>query len=99
MLTKSQNTIANIMAAAATLFVEKNYAEVTMEQIAAASGVSKGAIYHHFSSKEELYLGLIHSDLAEKRRLFRAAVATSPDCRRRWSWGTAPRPSGTWSPT
>jgi AcrR family transcriptional regulator len=83
MLTKSQHTIANILAAAATLFVEKNYAEVTMEQIAAASGVSKGAIYHHFSSKEELYLELIHSDLAEKRRLFQAAVSTSSGCRHR----------------
>lgn len=83
MLTKSQHTIANILAAAATLFFEKNYAEVTMEQIAAASGVSKGAIYHHFSGKEELYLELIHVDLAEKRRLFRAAVAPASGCRRR----------------
>lgn len=83
MLTKSQNTIANILAAAATLFVEKNYAEVTMEQIALASGVSKGAIYHHFPSKEQLYLELIHTDLSEKRRLFREAIAVSAPARQR----------------
>ncbi len=82
-LAKSENTIAKILAAAASLFVAKNYAEVTMEQIAGAARVSKGALYHHFSSKEELYLALMHADLAEKRALFRQAIDSATGCRER----------------
>lgn len=82
-LTRSEKTIANILAAAANLFVSKNYAEVTMEQIAEASRVTKGALYHHFSSKEELYLHLMHADLAEKRSLFGQAIDSATGCRER----------------
>jgi AcrR family transcriptional regulator len=82
-LTKSKNTIAKILTAAASLFVVKNYAEVTMEQIAEAANVSKGALYHHFASKEELYLALMHADLAEKRALFRQAIDSATGCRER----------------
>lgn len=82
-LTRSEKTIATILAAAANLFVSKNYAEVTMEQIAEASRVTKGALYHHFSSKEELYLHLMHADLAEKRSLFGQAIDSAAGCRER----------------
>jgi AcrR family transcriptional regulator len=82
-LTKSENTIAKILAAAASLFVAKNYAEVTVEQIAEAARVSKGALYHHFASKEELYLALMHADLAEKKALFRQAIDSETGCRDR----------------
>jgi AcrR family transcriptional regulator len=83
MLTKSENTIANILASAATLFTAKNYADVTMGQIAETSRVTKGAVYHHFSSKEELYLELIHTDLARKKELFDRAIAAGSTCRER----------------
>ncbi len=83
MLTKSENTIHNIMASAASLFTAKNYADVTMGQIALASQVTKGAVYHHFSSKEELYLELIHTDLARKKELFDRAIASGSTCRDR----------------
>ena len=82
-LTKSETTIARVLAAAGTLFVAKNYAEVTMEHIAEAAHVSKGALYHHFSSKEELYLALMHADLAEKKALFRRGIDAATGCRER----------------
>lgn len=40
--------------AAARLFNEKGYIETSLEDITAAAKVSKGAIYHYFSSKSEL---------------------------------------------
>ncbi len=52
MLTKSETTIANILTAAASLFTARNYADVTMDQIAVACSVTKGALYHHFKSHE-----------------------------------------------
>jgi TetR/AcrR family transcriptional regulator len=83
MLTKSENTINNILASAATLFTAKNYADVTVGQIASEALVTKGAVYHHFTSKEELYLELIHADLARKKELFQRAIASGDSCRDR----------------
>jgi AcrR family transcriptional regulator len=40
--------------AAIRLFVEKGVAETTIRDIAAAVGLSEGALYRHFDSKEEL---------------------------------------------
>jgi TetR/AcrR family transcriptional regulator len=82
-MTKSEATIASILAAAASLFTERNYADVTMDQIAESCSVTKGALYHHFASKEELYLALMHSDLARKQALFEAATASGRGCRDR----------------
>ena len=82
-MTKSEATIASILSAAASLFTARNYADVTMDRIAEACSVTKGALYHHFSSKEELYLALMHSDLDAKKALFGGAVATGRDCRDR----------------
>lgn len=52
----------------------KNYADVTMDEIAEAAGVTKGALYHHFESKEALYLEMMHVDLQKKRELFCSAI-------------------------
>jgi TetR/AcrR family transcriptional regulator len=49
-----------ILDAAIRLFSECGYDGVSMRQIAAAAGVSKSNIYHHFASKEALYLGILH---------------------------------------
>lgn len=80
---KAKETALAILSAAEALFLAKNYADVTMEQIAARGGVTKGALYHHFSSKEELYLHMMHAALARMRALFSAALASPGGCRRR----------------
>jgi TetR/AcrR family transcriptional regulator, transcriptional repressor for nem operon len=49
------DTRDQILATAFRLFFEKGYKEVTMSQLVEATGLSKGAFYHYFSSKEELY--------------------------------------------
>ena len=53
---KSKNQILD---AALKVFVKKGYAETRMEDIVLNSGLSKGAIYHHYSSKRDLFLSLI----------------------------------------
>lgn len=83
MYAKSSTTIANILEAARRLFVSKNYADVTMSGIAGAAQVTKGALYHHFASKEELYQAMMLADLDEKRVLLRQAVENSSPCRER----------------
>lgn len=45
----------HILATAFNLFFQKGYKEVTMSDLVKESGLSKGAFYHYFNSKEELY--------------------------------------------
>ena len=49
----------NIFDAAADLFVHYGYDKTTVSDIARAAGVSKGAIYLHFASKDDLFEGLL----------------------------------------
>lgn len=51
---KSFATKNKILNAASILFFEKGYEETTMQDIMERSGVSKGAIYHYFASKQEI---------------------------------------------
>ena len=59
MYAKSAVTIESILDAAAQLFIGNNYADVTISQIAKTAKVSKGALYHHFDSKEHLYVDMM----------------------------------------
>jgi AcrR family transcriptional regulator len=45
----------HILATAFKLFFQKGYKSVTMSDLVKESGLSKGAFYHYFNSKEELY--------------------------------------------
>lgn len=81
--TRAEATAARIVGAARRLFLAKNYAEVTTDLIARAAEVTKGGLYHHFPSKESLYLSMMLDELERKRLLFAEAVAMEGDCRRR----------------
>lgn len=52
---------AQILEAAATVFLQKGYLEATIQDIAQEAGLSSAAIYLYFDSKEELFLSLINS--------------------------------------
>ncbi len=83
MYERSAATIANILSSAEALFLRKNYADATMEGVAEAAGVTKGAAYHHFGNKESLYVAMMQSALKEKQALFQTAVASPGSCQER----------------
>ena len=53
------NSKGQILEAAMKVFVKNGYSQTRMEDIAEVAGLSKGAIYHHYQSKKELFLSLI----------------------------------------
>ncbi|MBI5494452.1 MAG: TetR/AcrR family transcriptional regulator [Deltaproteobacteria bacterium] len=52
-------TRERILDAALDLFAEKGFYGTTMRQIGAAAGITGGALYHHFDSKEAILLTLL----------------------------------------
>lgn len=50
-----KDTREMILETAYTLFMQSGYNVVTMNDIVTQTGLSKGAFYHHFSSKEQLF--------------------------------------------
>jgi len=56
---QSQETVARILTATTRLFVDHGYHGTSIAAIAKAIGLTKGALYAHFSSKEDLLLALI----------------------------------------
>ncbi|GAB93897.1 TetR/AcrR family transcriptional regulator [Gordonia rhizosphera] len=47
-----------LLDAAEDVFAEKGFAPATLDDIARAAGYTKGAIYKHFSTKEDLFLAV-----------------------------------------
>ncbi len=56
---EAEQTRQDLLRAALTVFSQKGYTATRLEDVARAAGVTRGAIYHHFGSKAELYSALI----------------------------------------
>jgi AcrR family transcriptional regulator len=52
---RSAETSEALIAAARTLFAVHGYADVSLETIVRTAGVTRGALYHHFADKTELF--------------------------------------------
>jgi AcrR family transcriptional regulator len=48
-----------IVGAAATVFAERGYDEVSTSELAQAAGISRGLLSHYFPSKRDLYLAVV----------------------------------------
>ena len=64
-----------MLQAAAKAFGHGGYAATSMEDIAAAAGVTKLIVYRHFGSKETLYRAVLEQVFARQVELFLANIA------------------------
>ncbi len=63
---KMSDSREHILATSLSLFLQKNFKEVTMKEIVETTGLSKGAFYHYFKSKEQVFeevIGHFYTDL------------------------------------
>ena len=65
-----------VLAAARSSFGTKGYAQTSVDEIAAAARVTKGAVYHHFAGKKALFRA-VHAEV-EAEALARTAAAADP---------------------
>ena len=65
MQNRSQQTRLRILNAALVIFARDGYDASSVNEICAEAGVSKGAFFHHFPTKQALFLELLESWLAQ----------------------------------
>src|ERR687892_2580750 len=70
-----------LLAAALRVFARRGYRDAGVDEIAAEAGYSKGALYWHFSGKEELLLTLLEERIDTPMRQRFALLAAAPPAR------------------
>jgi AcrR family transcriptional regulator len=76
---EARQPVEAIRAAAFAQFAERGYPVVTVRDIMKACGLTQGALYNHFRSKDELLHDIIASTQAELERICQQAVAGAGD--------------------
>jgi AcrR family transcriptional regulator len=68
------DTRRRLLDAAVPVFAQDGYEGATLDEIAAAAGLTKGAVYWHFEAKRELFGALLQQYASRQKDLARAAV-------------------------
>lgn len=70
----AEKTREDLLDAALTVFSQKGYESSRLEDVAEAVGVTRGAIYHHFGNKADLYMALIEGASTQGEDLIKKAA-------------------------
>ncbi len=81
-LERGAATRGTLLAAARQLFTDKGYYDAATEDLVAAAGVTRGALYHHYAGKEPLFEAVFREIAGELFVTASAAVAPVGD-----NWG------------
>lgn len=99
---RTEDTKVKLLDAAQALFSEYGFESTQLEQVAARAGFTRGAIYAHYPSKEDLFLDLLDKRLYANFKSMYAELEIEPSRKKRlaifrsWlltqvldpSWGT-----------
>ena len=73
---RSEHTRNRILTSALTRFTQNGYDATSVSDICSAAQVSKGAFYHHFPSKQTVFVALLERWIRELSTTVRAAAST-----------------------
>lgn len=76
---RSNSTKAALVAAARELFAARGYQAVPADEIVRAAGVTRGALYHHYSDKQGLFRAVVEELEREITEEVGAALANTDD--------------------
>ncbi len=76
---RTQATRQALLAAARALFVDKGYAETSTPEVSAAAGTTRGALYHHFIDKRDLFRHVLQHEAEAVRAAIDAAAPAPAD--------------------
>ena len=77
--TRALDRHRRILDAALQVFSRRGYRDTSVDEIAGASGTSKGGIYFHFPNKEAIFLALLDRTAARLREKIEPALAAHED--------------------
>ena len=63
------DTRTRILEAGVKVFAEQGYHQASLDKVAAEAGLTKGAVYWHFSSKQDLFLAILEYQLNKQLRM------------------------------
>ena len=67
-----------LLDAALEVFAERGFATATLDQVAEAAGLTKGAIYSNFASKDDLFFAMMKDQVPNRTEAVRTVLAASP---------------------
>ena len=74
---RRQQTRDYLLQSAAQVFAERGYHGASLDEVAAAAGFTKGAVYSNFKNKEDLFLALIEAAYAREMTALNEALEGS----------------------
>jgi AcrR family transcriptional regulator len=74
---RRQQTRDYLLQAAAQVFAERGYHGASLDEVAAAAGFTKGAVYSNFKNKEDLFLALIEAAYTREMAALKEALEGS----------------------
>lgn len=90
-----EQTLENILSISAKLFTEKGFEKTSIQDIINELGMSKGAIYHHFKSKEEILDAVLLKHSYQLEQMIKQLIHDNDTCTAReklikvldYNWG------------
>jgi len=77
-LDRTKETKSALLKAARQLFVEKGYAETSTPEIVKLAEITRGALYHHYTDKEDLFRAVVEAEFAAVATEIRTASTNKP---------------------
>src|SRR5947207_4410833 len=76
---RTEATTAALVEAARDLFAEDGYAATSLDAVVSKAGLTKGALYHHFAGKRELFAAVFAAEQDTLIEVVAAAYAERED--------------------